>query len=126
MTEGESDIWLRWLNSKFRHSEALIRMHGPLGLSGSIRLYSQNIHHSISWPTVDFCMFGVDSRLPSCKYTSIFEMTLPGWNYHNDIQAFIENNQWMKLYAGCMSQEELMMQIFVNGDDPDGLLQYKS
>lgn len=125
MTEGESDMWLRWLNSKFRHGEALVPMRGPLGLSGCICLFGLDTLN-VSWPSVDFCVFGADSRLPSCKYTSIFEMALPGWNYHGDVRAFAENNRWMRSYAGCASQEELVMRISVNGDDPGGLLRYKS
>lgn len=126
MTEGESNMWLRWLNSKFRRGEALVQMYGPLGLSGSIRLYSRDVHLNVSWPSADFCVFGADSRLPSSRYTSIFEMALPGWSHRGDVLRFAENNQWMRLYAGCASQEELMLRISANGDDPGGLLRYRS
>jgi len=122
MTEGESYMWLRWLNSKFRHGEAFIRMRGILGLSGGILLYGQDIRHGISWPTVDFCVFGADPHVSSLKYMSIFEMAQPGWKYYDDMQVFIENNRWMKSYAGCASREELILRISANGDDPDGLL----
>lgn len=126
MTEHESDSWLRWLNSKFSHGEALVRTRGALGLSGGIRLYGLDIRHGISWPTVDFCVFGADPHVPSLKYMPIFEMTQSGFKYYDDIHAFVENNQWMKPYAGCASREELVMRISVNGDDPDGLLQYEN
>lgn len=96
----------------FRHGERLIIERGEYGMS-EICLYSRDIDMHISWPSVDFCLFGSDDRLPHCKYTSIFEMTKPDWKYHTDVQKFAENNRWMLAYIGCASQEELTLRISV-------------
>lgn len=122
MTQIESCAWLRWLNSMFRHDEKLVQERGALGLSAGICLYGSGMRLRVSWPTVDFCMFGSDPRLPRCRYTSMFEMADPRWKYYGDMREFAENNQWMKPYAGCASQEELMLRISINRDDLNGLL----
>lgn len=96
----------------FRHGERLIIERSEYGMS-EICLYSQDIDMRISWPSVDFCLFGSDDRLPYRKYTSIFEMTKPDWKYRANVQKFVENNKWMLPYIGCASQEELALRISV-------------
>ena len=125
MTRGESDlIWLRWLNSMIRRGRVLAVPAGEFSdRTPGVRLDSPDVHLHVTWPSVEFCMFGADPRLPHYRYTSIFEMAHPGWKYYDDVWRFAVNNQWMKSYTGCASREELALRASINGDDPDGLLQ---
>lgn len=86
---------------------------GISGMTGEISLSSPDIRLRVSWPSMSFCLFGTDDRVPSCSYTPIFEMALPSWKYYEDVQKFAERNQWMKSYIGCASLEELKLKVSV-------------
>ena len=118
MDEREKLAVIRVINASFRAGERLVVLDRYRGgwLTGTVFLTNADVSMTISWPSLDFCLFGKDDRVPGVMYTPLFDMVLPTWKFYSDVQKFAERNSWLSACAGCNSAEELALKIAVAGN----------